>query len=300
MAALLTQMQAAPRTAEARPFAVRRSEGEEEHYRLLVHESVSFNAALDRMEFVGTILALHNVSDFKKLDQAKSSFLATVSHELKTPLSSINFSLKLLQGQRVGPVNEEQIRILDSIKQENQRLLKLTGELLDVSRLESGGIPLNPQRVGAAELVAAAAGPLQLQLVPKGLTLDVQLPADLPPVRADLEKTAWVLLNLLANAVRYSPAQGRIDISAARTADGRAVEFRVRDQGPGIAPEHQEHIFQRFGTVPGASAAARGSSGLGLSISREFIGTQGGQLGVRSAPGAGSTFYFTLPLDAAT
>ena len=270
--------------------------GEELHYRLLVHDAVSFNTPLDKMEFVGTILALHNISDFKRLDQTKSNFLATVSHELKTPLSTINFHLKLLQNQRVGALNAEQQQIVESLKQENQRLLKLTVNLLDVSKLESGAIPLNSRPTAVAELVAYATGPIQLQLAPKHLSLDVNLPADLPPVRADLEKTAWVLLNLLANAVRFSPEAGRITVSAALTAAGDAVELRVQDHGPGVPPEHQEHIFQRFAQVPNDSGAARDGSGLGLSISYEFIVTQGGRLGVHSAPGAGSTFFFTLPL----
>ena len=271
--------------------------GEEVHYRLVVHPAVSFNAARDQMEFIGTIVALHNVSDFKRLDQAKSNFLATVSHELKTPLSTINFHLKLLQDQRVGPLTGEQHEIVASLKQENQRLLKLTGDLLDVSRLESGAIPLNPQRITVADLVASATGPLQLQLAPKRLVLDVDLPADLPPIRADLEKTAWVLLNLLANAARYSPEATRIALRATPTPDGSAVQVSVQDYGPGIAPEHQERIFQRFVQVPTAAGETpRDGSGLGLSISREFIATQGGQLGVRSTPGAGSTFFFTLPI----
>ncbi|GAC1376308.1 MAG: ATP-binding protein [Hymenobacter sp.] len=293
---LLPTSSAGGHAAEAQPFTLVLA-GEERHYRLLVHQAVSFNPVLDQMEFVGTIVALHNVSEFKRLDQAKSNFLATVSHELKTPLSTINFHLKLLQDQRVGPLNAEQQELVVALKQENQRLLKLTGDLLDVSRLESGTIPLNPQRTAVADLVATATRPLQLQLVPKNLTLDVDVPADLPLIRADLEKTAWVLLNLLANAVRYSPEAGHIALRAAPTPDGQAVQVSVQDQGPGIAPEDQERIFQRFVQVPDAAGATpRGGSGLGLSISREFIVTQGGQLGVTSTPGAGSTFFFILPI----
>ncbi|MGI4736273.1 MAG: HAMP domain-containing sensor histidine kinase [Janthinobacterium lividum] len=297
MAALLPLLPpVAAHPAEAQPFALVVA-GEERHYRLLVHRAVSFNPVREQMESVGTIVALHNVSEFKRLDQAKSNFLATVSHELKTPLSTINFHLKLLHDQRVGPLNAAQQELVAALKQENQRLLKLTGDLLDVSRLEAGAIPLNPQPTAVADLVAAATAPLRLQLAPKHLALAVDVPADLPLVRADLEKTAWVLLNLLANAVRYSPEAGQITLRAVPTPDGRAVQLSVQDHGPGIATEDQERIFQRFVQGPAAvGEVPRGSSGLGLSISREFITTQGGQLGVRSAPGAGSTFFFTLPL----
>ena len=269
------------------------------HFQLTVHEATSFNAVADKMEFVGSILALHNVSAFRKLDQTKSDFLATVSHELKTPLSTSNFNLKLLLDQRVGPLNAEQQDIVDHLKHENQRLLHLVAELLTVARLEAGAaIVLNQQPTDLATLVAAATESLQLQLRPKHLVLDVQLPPNLPAVNVDLEKSAWVLLNLLGNAVRYSPEGGRIGLSAVATPDGQAVQVRVQDQGAGIAPEQQERIFERFAQANGHQApdTAAAGTGLGLSISREFITNQGGTLGVESTPGAGSTFYFTLPV----
>ncbi|MBU6123337.1 HAMP domain-containing sensor histidine kinase [Hymenobacter siberiensis] len=280
------------------PLALTVGEGAEAvFYQVGLHEAVSFNAATDRMEFIGSILALHNVSAFKKLDQTKSDFLATISHELKTPLSSSNFNLKLLLDQRIGPLNAEQADIVSSLRQENQRLLLLVSELLTVARLEAGAtIALDMRPTALAALVAAATEPLQLQLRPKHLVLDVQLPPNLPPVRADLEKSAWVLLNLLANAVRYSPEGGRIIVSAAAEPDGQAVRVQVQDDGPGIAPEHQQRIFERFAQGPGAGPEAAAGTGLGLSISREFITNQGGTLGVESTPGAGSTFYFTLPV----
>ncbi|RYU76448.1 HAMP domain-containing sensor histidine kinase [Hymenobacter persicinus] len=269
--------------------------GEEAYFRLTVNDVVSFNEALDKMEFVGSVLTLHNVSEYKKLDQAKSNFLATVSHELKTPLSSINFSLKLLQNGKVGALNAEQLSIVGNLKQENQRLLKMVGELIDVSRLESGNIQLNIQSAAVADIVEFAAATIQLQLQPRQLTLDAQLPDTLPRVRADIEKTTWVLLNLLANAIRYSPEQSPIHLRAARSTDGRQVQVSVQDHGPGIAPQHQERIFQRFVQIPD-QRGYRGGSGLGLSIAREFIGSQGGQLWVESELGMGSTFCFTLPV----
>lgn len=236
------------------------------------------------------------MSDFTRRDQTKSHFLATVSHELRTPLSTINFHLKLLQDPRVGTLTPEQQEIIASVKQENQRLLQLTGNLLDVSRLESEALPLDAQAVSVADLVAQATAPVQMQLAPKQLRLAVQLPPDLPAVRADRQKSVWVLLNLLTNAVRHSPAQAAIEVRAARTPNGRAVRIEVQDHGPGIAPEDQERIFQRFTQLAPAPDAPHAGSGLGLSIGREFITSQGGKLGVDSTPGAGSTFFFTLPV----
>ncbi|RAK64503.1 sensor histidine kinase [Hymenobacter edaphi] len=293
------QLPAAQRPVEP-VIPVARAGQLETYYRLALHEAVLYNAATDRMEFVGSILVLHDVSAFKRQDQLKTDFLATATHELKTPLSSINFQLKLLQDGRIGPLNEEQQRIVATLRGENDRLRGLATTLLDVSRLEAGAaVPLQPRAVAVAALVETAAEPIRLQLAPKNLALDVQLPPALPLVRADLEKTAWVLLNLLSNAIRYSPAEGRIRVRAAATPDGQSVRVLVQDDGPGIAPEQQQRIFERYVQLPAADGQpARGGSGLGLSISRAFIEPQGGELGVESTPGAGSTFYFTLPVAA--
>jgi len=266
--------------------------GEEAFYRLAVQDLVSFNEATDKTEFVGQILTLRNVSDFKKLDQVKSNFLATVSHELKTPLSSINLSLKLLQKDNL-PASERQDVTL-GIQRETQRLQRLVSELLDVSRLDSGqGIQLNFAPTQLADVVRFAEATVQAQLVHKQLALRLALPADLPPVRADVEKTTWVLINLLANAIRYSPAGESIAVRAAHA--GKFVQVTVQDAGPGIAAEHHDKIFQRFAQLPD-KAGYTGGSGLGLSIAREFITTQGGRLWVESELGSGSAFHFTLPV----
>jgi len=266
--------------------------GEEAFYRLAVQDLVSFNEATDKTEFVGQILTLRNVSDFKKLDQVKSNFLATVSHELKTPLSSINLSLKVLQKDNL-PAEERQDVTL-GIQRETQRLQRLVSELLDVSRLDSGqGIQLNFAPTQLADVVRFAEATVQAQLAHKQLALRLALPADLPPARADVEKTTWVLINLLANAIRYSPAGESITVRAVQA--GKFVQVTVQDAGPGIAAEHHDKIFQRFAQLPD-KAGYTGGSGLGLSIAREFITTQGGRLWVESELGSGSAFHFTLPV----
>ena len=268
--------------------------GEEAFYRLAVQDLVSFNEATEKTEFVGHILTLRNVSDFKKLDQVKSNFLATVSHELKTPLSSMNINLKLLQDERL-PADERQ-RVTAAVRQETQRLQRMVAELLDVSRLDAGaGIQLDVQPTNLADVVRFATATVQPQLADKQLRLDLQLSANLPEARADVEKTTWVLINLLANAIRYSPVGAALTVRA--TVAGAFVQVSVQDYGPGIAPEHHEKIFQRFAQLPDKSGY-RGGSGLGLSIAREFITTQGGRLWVESELGSGSTFSFTLPVVA--
>ena len=287
---------ASQRPAGPLPLTLPGPGGQPAHYQLTLHDTLAFNAARDQMEFTGSVLALRNVSAFWQLDQTKSNFLATVSHELKTPLSSINFNLQLLHHPRVGSLTAEQQELVATIKHETQRLLHLVGELLTVARLEAGAsIALDQRPTPVADLLAAATEPLQLQLRARELTLATHLPPGLPAVRADLEKTAWVLLNLLVNAVRYSPVQGRIELSASLLPGGQAVRVQVQDHGPGIAPEHQQRIFERFAQGPAAAQAPAGT-GLGLSISREFIVSQRGELGVESTPGQGSTFFFTLPV----
>ena len=281
--------EAAVAEAPLLPIAQR---GEEAFYRLAVQDLVSFNEAAEKTEFVGHLLTLRNVSDFKKLDQVKSHFLATVSHELKTPLSSMNINLKLLQDERL-PADERQ-RVTNDVRHETQRLQRMVAELLDVSRLDAGaGIQLDLRPTALADVVGYATATVQPQLADRQLHLELDLPADLPAVRADVEKTTWVLINLLANAIRYSPPGAALTVRAALA--GSFVQVSVQDHGPGIAPEHHEQIFQRFAQLPEA-AGYRAGSGLGLSIAREFIATQGGRLWVESELGSGSCFSFILPV----
>jgi NtrC-family two-component system sensor histidine kinase KinB len=266
--------------------------GEEAFYRLAVQDLVSFNEVSEKTEFVGQMLTLRNVSDFKKLDQMKSNFLATVSHELKTPLSSINLNTKLLQDERLPAA--ERLRVTGHIRQETQRLQRMVAELLDVSRLDLGtGIQLDVRPTNLAEVLGYATATVQPQMVDKQLHLDVQFNDDLPAVRADVEKTTWVLINLMANAIRFSPLSETLTVRAVPT--GGMVQVSVQDRGPGIAAENHEKIFQRFAQIPDKTGY-RGGSGLGLSIAREFITAQGGRLWVESELGSGSCFLFTLPV----
>ena len=270
--------------------------GEEAFYRLAVQDLVSFNEVSEKTEFVGQMLTLRNVSDFKKLDQMKSNFLATVSHELKTPLSSINLNTRLLQDERLPA--DERLRVTGHIRQETQRLQRMVAELLDVSRLDLGtGIQLDVRPTNLAEVLGYATATVQPQVNDKQLHLDVQLSAELPAVRADVEKSTWVLINLMANAIRYSPTGGTLTVQA--VPKGGMVQVSVQDRGPGIAAENHEKIFQRFAQIPDKTGY-RGGSGLGLSIAREFIAAQGGRLWVESELGSGSCFYFTLPVAEAT
>ncbi|MEZ0609655.1 ATP-binding protein [Fibrella sp. WM1] len=259
----------------------------------------------------GYVIVLKNVTSYKELDLAKTNFIATVSHELKTPLSSIKMSLKLLDDQRIGELNDEQRQLVGNVRDDADRLLKLTGELLNMAQVESGQIQLNIRPVAPADLVRYATQALRTQAEQKAVDLMSNVPDNLPLVEADPDKTSWVLVNFLSNAIRHSPDNGRVDISV--TAIDRQVEFRVRDHGPGIRPEHRDRVFDRYfraATVPfsgsngyPASAVANPTSsgtGLGLAISKEFIQTMNGQVGLDTTVTDGAAFWFRLPVTGQT
>ncbi len=163
---------------------------------------------------IGRVVILKNITPFHDLDQAKTNFIATVSHELKTPISSIKMSLKLLQDQRVGTLNEEQKNLLAHIRDDSQRLLNITGELLDMSQVETGNIQLNFKAVQPKEVIEVATEALRFAAEQKQIDFRIHLPSGLSPILADLDKTAWVLMNFLSNAIRHSPEKSVIEISA--------------------------------------------------------------------------------------
>jgi NtrC-family two-component system sensor histidine kinase KinB len=261
------------------------------HYQLLLTEVPLRSEAATKPVTPGTLLTLRDVSDYRQLDQVKWRFLTTVSQELHTPLSRMQLSLLRLQDGKAGPLTPEQHNIAYTLSRDNKHLLKVVHELLDVSQLETDTIQLNFQAAHLHEIVQFVVATIRPQLQPKRLVLDVQVPPDLPTVRADIEKTTWVLLSLLANAIRYAHLQDTLHIRASLLPTGQHLQVSVQDQGPGIAPELRERIFQRFTQLP-----TQGGSGLGLSIAREFVASQGGRLWVESEVGAGSTFSFTLPV----
>ena len=242
----------------------------------------------------GYVIVLQNVTSYKELDLAKTNFIATVSHELKTPISAIKMSLKLLADSRIGPLNEEQQQLVESIGDNTDRLLKITGELMNMAQVESGQIQLQIQPVAPVDLVQLATNALRTQIEQKHIHINLALPENLPVVRADPDKASWVLINFLSNAVRHSPADSNIDISAQRI--GSQIEFTVRDYGAGLRPEHHEKVFNRYFRAPGLNGQLSGT-GLGLAISKEFIQSMGGEIGLHDNVTPGASFYFRLTIN---
>ncbi len=241
-------------------------------------------------KLIGNVILLQNITPYKELDFAKTNFIATVSHELKTPISSIKMSLQLLENKQVGELNEEQQSLVDSIAADASRLLKITGELLNMTQVESGTIQLSALPSDAAEILNFAVNANRTAAEQKQIKLNISTPAALPKVLADMEKTAWVLTNLISNAIRYSYDNSIVYLSIAE--EKGKIKFSVRDTGQGIAPQYIDKIFDRYFRIPGTK---KEGTGLGLSISKEFIEAQGGFITVKSDFGTGSTFAISLP-----
>jgi NtrC-family two-component system sensor histidine kinase KinB len=241
----------------------------------------------------GRVFILKNVTNFKELDQAKTNFLATISHELKTPIASIKMSLKLLEDIRIGELNTEQRDMINHIQDDANRLLKITGELLDLAQVETGNIKLNVQHSQASEILDYALNAVKLQLQQKEIDVKLDLAKPLPIVLADQEKSAWVLVNFLSNAIRYSSTNAKIEINISE--NNRMLIFSVRDHGKGIEEKYKNDLFKRYFQVP-TDGQHKSGSGLGLSISKDFIEAQQGQIWVESELGEGSKFSFSLPI----
>ena len=238
---------------------------------------------------IGYVIILRNITEYKELDFAKTNFIATVSHEFKTPISSIKMSLQLLENEKVGYINQEQKNLIESIKDDTNRLLNTTSELLNITQVETGNIQLSIIPTEPKAILEYALNANKTQAEQKQIQLKTECPKDLPMVVADSEKTAWVLINLISNAIRYSHENSTIHLSI--VVDNQHVKFMVKDTGQGIAPQYKDKVFDRYFRVPGTK---KEGTGLGLAISKEFIEAQGGQISVESDFGAGSVFTVQL------
>ena len=234
---------------------------------------------------LGDVILLKNITEFKELDSAKTTFISTISHELKTPISAIMMSLQLLEDKRVGVLNGEQEQLSKNIKDNSQRLLDITGELLNMTQVEAGKLQMMPKITKPIELIEYAIKANQVQAD----KFNIQIEVEYPELFVDSEKIAWVLTNLLSNAIRYSKENGRVVIGARR--EEEYIELYVQDFGKGIDPRYHQSIFDRYFRVPGTKVQG---SGLGLSISKDFVEAHGGTLTVQSELGKGSCFVMRL------
>lgn len=236
---------------------------------------------------VGSVILLKNITAFQEKDLAKTNFIATISHELKTPLSAIKMSLKLLEDERVGGLNIEQKKLVNHLKSDSERLLNITGELLNLTQAESGKIQLQIQETDLKQVIDYAMKAVDFLAEQKQITLESHQDVELLKVKADPEKTAWVLINLLTNALKNSPEGSKILVEAFMKQ--KQVVCSVQDVGKGIPVNVQAHIFDKFFHTPDGD-----STGMGLAIAKDFVEAQGGNIWVESEEGVGSKFFVTL------
>ncbi|MGC4058115.1 MAG: histidine kinase dimerization/phospho-acceptor domain-containing protein [Chitinophagaceae bacterium] len=237
-----------------------------EHYFSIDNRSVHTDD-----QSIGEVFILRNITSFKELDISKTNLLATISHELKTPIASIKMSLKLLKDQRTGLLNTEQQEMVMNVQEDAERLLQLTGELLHMTQIETGHMQLRLQEVQAASVTEQALKVLRTQAEARDVALLVSIAPGIPAVNADADKASWVLINILGNAIKYSKASGVVQLTV--NCQDNAVWFSVQDSGPGIEDQYTGKVFERYFKVPGSGFAG---TGLGLAISKELIEAQGG------------------------
>lgn len=243
----------------------------------------------------GVLTVLQDVTQFKELDRMKSDFIATLSHEFRTPLTSINMSVDILNQELLGPMNERQKELVNATKEDAQRLTKLARELLQLSKLESGKLQFKNEELDVRALIDFTIKSLQLQFQEKNVELRKAISADLPILVADEQQLSWVINNLVTNALKFTNPGGAVTITV-KEHDG-AMLFEVRDTGQGIADEHLATVFDKFVQVKSSLASTPGSVGLGLAIAKEIVEAYGGKIWVESAVGKGSTFSFSIPLQ---
>jgi two-component system, NtrC family, sensor histidine kinase KinB len=240
-------------------------------------------------KLAGVTLVLMDVTRLRQLDEMKSSLVSTVSHELRTPLTSIRLANHLLLSNRIGSLSSKQTDVVMESRDNADRLQKIIENLLDMSRIEAGRSTLELASIKPHELATGAVDQIRSAAQEKGIELRIDVPVELPKVRADKARIHHVLLNLLTNALRYTPHGGRISISA--RAEGETVAFCVQDNGQGIPKDYQPRVFERFFRVPGQNGTG---VGLGLAITKEIVNAHDGEISVESKEGIGTTFRFTL------
>jgi len=262
-------------------------------------ESFPMNLAVSEVrigEQAAYTAIVRDVTREHELDRMKSDFVSTVSHEIRTPLVAIINSAKILlkKGAENPKVNGKFSSI---IIDEGMRLNRLINDLLDLSKLDAGKVEWNVTDAAPAELVVRVVEVAKARSEGSGIAIDWDAPDDLPAVHADVDRVVQVLTNLVDNAIKFTPAGGRVDVKV-RVAEGGFLRFDVCDTGIGIALEHQAAVFDRFKQIGNVMTDKPKGTGLGLAISKEIIEYHGGRIGVESCPGGGADFWFTLPMGA--
>jgi signal transduction histidine kinase/HAMP domain-containing protein len=238
----------------------------------------------------GVVMTLKDVTEQRHQDDLKRGVISTVSHQLKTPLTSMRMAIHLLLEEKVGPLNEKQAELLVAAREDSDRLHDILNNLLDISRIESGRVQMEFHAVSAQSMVLEAIEPFRIAAKDQGVAIETELTEDLPQVWADKSRISHVFGNLLTNGLKHTPAGGKITVSAKPEDNGG--RFSVADTGKGIPSQYLPRIFEQFFRVPDQSSES--GAGLGLAIVKEIVEAHGGMVSVDSSEGKGSTFSFTL------
>jgi len=268
-------------------------EGKENYFEKEILDIKVIPTGEKESSFIGQVIMLRNITPFKELDLAKTRFIGTVSHEFKTPISSIQMGLQLLENEKIGSLNEEQQKLIRGIDDDTLRLLKITGELLNIAQLETGVSQLNIRPFKINGMIEEVIKTNKSAADKRQISIHTDVDTTLDIINADQEKTLWVLNNIVSNAIRYSYEQSKVIIKVEKL-NSEHVKFSVTDRGLGIEEQYLKHIFTRYFRVPGTKTEG---TGLGLSISKEFIEAQGGSISVESEIGNGSIFSFILKIN---
>lgn len=244
---------------------------------------------------IGTVTIMQDITKFKEIEKIKSEFISTVSHEFRTPLTSITMAVELILEENFDG-KEGEIELLTIIREDSERLNQLVGELLDLSKMESGKIEMDMQEIDINDVIKQVNRAFKIQLEEKNINLNIDTQGVERKVRADVNKISWVMVNLVGNALRYTNEDGTgvIDIKARQVNNEMLVS--IADNGQGISEEYQQIIFEKFVQIKDENGENAGSSGLGLAISKEIVKAHLGDIWVDSTVGEGSCFYFTLKL----
>jgi signal transduction histidine kinase len=226
-------------------------------------------------------------------EAVKADFMSMIVHDLRSPLAGILAGADILKGGMAGPLSEDQKQVVEILCSSSKRLMTLVNEVLDMSRIDAGRLALHRGVARAETIVRRAVDETRFLAGERNLALDCAVAADLPELHADQEKLEQVLINLVTNAIKFTPVGGKVHVAAEPAKNG--VRFSVTDTGPGLGEEEQKFLFQKYSELAGRKKAELKGTGLGLFICKSIVEAHGGSIGVTSALGKGSTFHFTLP-----
>jgi PAS domain S-box-containing protein len=255
---------------------------------------VSSIAIKSGKEYLGNLIILHDVTREKEIERMKTEFVSIAAHQLRTPLSAIKWTLKMILDGDLGEVAEEQREFLRKTYQSNERMINLINDLLNVTRIEEGRYLYKPVLTDLISVCESVINLYKEEVEKKDLKLSFERPKELSKVRVDIEKITLSIQNLVENAIRYNKPGGEIKITLEEK--GKEIKFSIEDTGIGIPKDQQNRVFTKFFRAPNAMRIDTEGSGLGLYITKNIIEAHGGKIWFESEEGKGTTFYFTLPI----